>query len=221
MPNIVKNTTFPGLFDLLAPHSCRGCGRTGKTLCNCCKKNMIKSFSNFHPKINTKNLPPTYFIGERSDSLGKLIHDLKYQSVRAATKPLAEILNETLPKYEGDIIIVPLPTISKHIRTRGLDHTFLIAKKFAKLRGKNYRVERLLLRNQDTVQVGTSKKTRLKQAASAYKINPKTTINPQSTYLLFDDVWTTGASMKAAYKTLSSANIKKINLIILALSTID
>ena len=41
MPNIVKNTTLPSLLDILAPHSCRGCGRIGNVLCNRCKNNII------------------------------------------------------------------------------------------------------------------------------------------------------------------------------------
>ena len=221
MPNIVKNTTFPGLLDLLAPHSCRGCGRTGSVLCDCCKKNMIKARANICPKSEAKNLPPLYVVDERSGPLGQLIHDLKYQSVRAAAHPLAELLDATLPKFKGNIIIVPLPTINKHIRTRGLDHTYLIAKKLAKLRGKNYQVQPLLLRNQDTVQVGTDQKTRLRQAGSAYKINPKIKIDQKSTYLLLDDVWTTGASMKAAVKRLQESGASKIKLAVLALSRID
>jgi len=221
MPNIVKNTTFPGLLDLLAPHSCRGCSRTGSVLCDCCKKNLIKTHTNTCPKNGAKKLPPIYVVGERSGPLGQLVHDLKYQSVRAAARPLAELLDATLPKLKGSVIIVPLPTIHKHIRSRGLDHTYLVAKKFAKLRGKNYQVQPLLLRNQDTVQVGTDQKTRLKQASSAYKINPKIKTNQQSTYLLLDDVWTTGASMKAAVKRLQESGAKKIKLAILALSSLD
>ena len=221
MPNIVKNTTFPGLLDLLAPHSCRGCGRTGSVLCDCCKKNLIKTHVDICPKNKPKKFPPIYIVGERSGPLGQLVHDLKYQSVRAAANPLAELLDAALPKFKSNIIIVPLPTINKHIRTRGLDHTYLVAKKLAKLRGKNYQVKPLLLRNQDTVQVGTDQKTRLRQADSAYKINPKLKINPKSTYLLLDDVWTTGASMKAAVKRLQESGASKIKLAILALSSLD
>ena len=231
MPNNVKNTTFPGLLDLLAPHSCRGCGHIGSALCDCCKNNILKTHVNICPKCKTKkpasicpnclDLPPTHIIGERSGPLGDLIHDFKYQSIRAAAKPLAKLLDEVLPKIKGKVIIVPLPTITKHIRARGLDHTYLVAKNLAKLRGKNYQVKPLLLRNQNTVQVGTDQKTRLKQAESAYKVNPKIKINKTTTYLLLDDVWTTGASLKAGTKKLRKAGAKKIELAILALSRID
>lgn len=231
MPNIVKNTTFPGLLDLLAPHSCRGCGRIGSILCDRCKNNIINAHSNICPKCKTTktnakcsncpNLPPTYIIGERSGTLSELVHNLKYQSVRAAAKPLAELLDVIIPEFKGKIVIVPLPTIAKHIRTRGLDHTYLVAKSFANLRGKNYQVKPLLLRNQNTVQVGTDQKTRQRQASSAYKINPKIKVDKNTTYLLLDDVWTTGASLRAGEKKLREAGAKTIKLVILALSRID
>lgn len=176
---------------------------------------------NISLKDQPKNFPPIYIVGERSGPLGQLIHDLKYQSVRSAARSLAELMDAILPQFKGDVIIVPLPTIDRHIRTRGLDHTNLVAKHLAKLRGKNYQTQPLLLRDQNTIQVGTDRKTRLKQAKSAYKINPKVKINKESTYLLLDDVWTTGSSMKAATKKLQESGAKKIKIAILTLSSLN
>ena len=231
MLNIVKNTTFPNLLDLLAPHSCRSCGYTGSVFCDRCKKYIILEHENYCPNCKSENptgnckncplLPPTFVVAKRDTTIGQLIHDLKYNSVRALAKPLAELLNETLPVIDGKVKIVPLPTINKHIRSRGLDHTYLIAKHLAKLRGKNYSVERLLLRSSNSVQVGSDKETRKAQARTAYALNEKLIINKTATYLLFDDVWTTGASMTASLKLLRSAGAKKIILSALAMSTLN
>lgn len=218
MPNIVKNTTLPSLLDILAPHSCRGCGRIGNILCNRCKNDIILENSN--AKIKTPNsFPPTFVVGQRIGLLDNLIQDLKYHSVRAVAKTLAILLHQTLPRFESSTTIVPLPTISKHIHSRGLDHTLLISKHFAKIR--HFKVEKLLIRNQNTVQVGTDRQTRIKQAAKVYSINPSIKVNPDTTYILFDDVWTTGASMKAAVKKLRQAGVKKIIVAILAVSDIN
>lgn len=218
MPNIVKNTTLPSLLDILAPHSCRGCGRIGNVLCNRCKNNIILENSDI--KIKTpKSFPPIFVAGQRIGLLDNLIQDLKYHSVRAVAKTLAILLHQTLPHFEPSTTIVPLPTISKHIRSRGLDHTLLISKYFANIR--HFKVEKLLIRNQNTVQVGTDRQTRIKQAVKAYSINPSIKINPDTTYILFDDVWTTGASMKAAVKKLRQAGAKKIIIAILAVSDIN
>lgn len=211
MRYIVKNTTKINIFDLIAPHSCRGCGALGSILCERCKNNLKQT------KIPTKK-GCSCCIGQRDNVLAKLIHDYKYNSTRAAGPVLAELLNERIPIIEGSVVIVPLPTISRHIRERGLDHTLKIAKKLAKLRGKNYQVKQLLIRNKNTVQVGTNRKTRIAQAQEAYKIVPNLKIDKSATYILFDDVWTTGASMTAAKKKLRDAGASKIITSVLAIS---
>ena len=227
MLNIVKNTTLPSPLDLIAPHYCRGCGRVGSILCIRCKKNIINNYQNYCPFckypssscICTEhcNFPPAYIIAKRGSLISSLARDLKYNSVRSAARPLAEILNAVLPTFHNTLIIVPLPTISPHIRKRGLDHTLLISKHLSKMR-KNTKVSRLLLRTNKTTQVGSNRKQRLSQAKNAYSINPAITIKKDVTYLLLDDVWTTGASIKAATKILQSHKIDNIAITILSLS---
>lgn len=231
MANIVKNTTLPGLFDLIAPHSCRGCGRIGAALCDRCKNYIISEHAAYQPDL-PDDLPPTFVLGHRTGLTGTLIHDLKYHSARALARSLAELLDATLPEIRGRVVIVPLPTSTKHIRARGLDHTLLIAKHLAKLRG--YHLEKILIRARNTTQVGATAAERQNQAASAYAVHPRfapltsqnpnstssrhpaKTLDPKTTYLLLDDVWTTGSSMLAALKKFRTLGPQKIQLVLLA-----
>ena len=226
MSFIVKNTTFCGLFDLICPHSCRGCGATGKALCECCKNDIILTQLDFCPNCKgpTKNgycenchLPPIFAVGPREHLLGRLVHDYKYRQVRSLSTGLAEILDQTLPVFSEPVTIVPLPTIRRHIRERGFDHILLIAKKLARLRG--WKVEPIITRVKDTVQVGADKDIRRVQASSAYAVAGP--VNKDATYLLLDDVWTTGASMKAALKKLQRAGAFKIVGSVLAVSRLN
>ena len=226
MPNIVKNTTIIGPFDLLAPHSCRGCGLIGKPLCDCCKKNIINNHQNICPVChqlnptgkcsNCQSLPPTFIVGHRDDLIGTLVHDFKYDSLRALALPLAEIIHHILPTTDNSII-VPLPTIGRHIRERGFSHTDLLAKKLAKLHPHSTALP-LLTRTKNTIQVGSSRKTRIANASSTYGLAPKAKIDPSAAYILLDDVWTTGASMQSAYAVLKQAGASKIILALLARS---
>ena len=231
MLNIVKNTTLPTLLDLLIPLSCRGCGLLGSALCECCKNNIILNRKNYCPNCkevnptgkckNCPSLPPIFVVDKRENLIGELIHNFKYDSNRALARSLAEILNGVLPAIDDDVVIVPLPTITPHIRARGFDHTHLIAKRLAKLRGKKYCVKKILTRLKNTVQVGADGETRLKQSAKAYGINKNINLDPKATYLLFDDVWTTGASMKTALEKLRSAGAKKIIITVLAVNSLN
>ena len=210
---IVKNTTFPSLLDLLFPHSCRGCGLTGEVLCERCKNNIIRNRKDFK-KSNM------YVVSRRNGLLDQLIQNYKYHSIRALARPLAELLDQVLPKnLPKDSVIVPLPTATHHVRSRGFDHTYLLAKNLGKVR--KFKVEKILVRNKNTVQVGADKKARLKQAKEAYSFNPKIKIKEDTTYILLDDVWTTGASITAAKKILQNAGAKNIKIALLAYSSLS
>lgn len=212
----VKITTKCGILDMLCPHFCRGCGAVGTILCDCCKNYIITSNFNHCPKChkaidkkcNECELPfvGTFVVGWRDELLGDLVKEFKFESVRALGGELAEILERKLPKIAGEVVVVPLPTVAKHVRERGMDHTLIIAKKLAKRRG--WKVERLLVRAKNTVQVGATAEQRQAQAKEAYEFRGK--IRKNVTYLLLDDVWTTGASMLAAAETMQKAGAKKM-----------
>ncbi len=205
---------------MLAPHSCRGCGRIGMVLCDRCKNYIISEHATYQPKFPSDFLASLdanaaiFVLGARTGLVGKMVHDLKYDSVRALARALAELLDATLPEFRGAVSIVPLPTSTKHIRARGLDHTLLIAKRLAKLRG--YRVEKLLMRAKNTTQVGASAAERQAQAAQAYAVQSGATVDDRTTYLLLDDVWTTGASMQAALNQFRTLRPKRVQLVLLA-----
>ena len=230
MPNTVKNTTIISLLDLIAPHSCRGCGIIGSPLCNRCKNYIINNHRNICPNCkstitkascpNCLDLPPTYIGGERSGLLGDIIHNYKYNSIRALAKPLAEIMYHALPDTipTSSSQLVPLPTIGKHIRARGFDHTLLVAKQLSRL--TKIPINPIIQRSKNTVQVGTNRKTRQAQAIHAYQLTTDT-LDHNSTYILFDDVWTTGASTKACTKMLRQAGANHIIIAILSVSRIN
>lgn len=212
------------------PYTCRGCRRIGSPLCDRCKNNIILEHRNCCPNCKTPNtngrcrkchfLPPIYAIADRTSLIGSLVHDFKYASRLGLRWSLAEISNAILPEVLGKVIIIPLPTISRHVRERGFDHTFELAKCLAKLR-PGWRQQRILVRANDTVQVGAPESVRLTQAKHAFKINPKYQLDKDTTYILIDDVWTTGASMKAAHKLLTKNGAKKTIMLILAVSQLN
>lgn len=223
MSIIVKNTILIGLMDMLCPYPCKGCGKLGEAFCDCCKNDILLGRVNYCPSCQRAvnggrckfcQLPPVFMLGWKDTIVGELVQEYKYQSRRALGKVLAEMMEEILPAIDGEVEIVPLPTAQKHIRERGFDHTLNVARKIAKKRG--WGVSRLLVRAKDTVQVGASEKLRIRQANEAYEVAGRA--NSATTYVVFDDVWTTGASIKAATKKLRKAGAHKIIIAVLAVS---
>jgi predicted amidophosphoribosyltransferase len=113
--------------------------------------------------------------------------------------------------------VVPVPTISPHIRERGYDHTLLIARHVA--RRRKLRLTPLLARQTNTMQRGASKSVRQKQAAQAFMLNGL--VDPTLTYLLLDDIVTTGATLDAAAKMLKAAGAKHVWVAAVAYQTLD
>ena len=222
----VKNTTLARGLDLFCPYSCCLCGWVGAPLCGCCKNYSTFQLPNFCPSCFSKteykcgdcDLPfAAHFVcGWREELLGQLVEEYKFDAARDYAGLLAEVLATKIPVLLGDIVIVPLPTIARHIRERGFDHTLRLAERLGKLRG--WPVVPLLTRARNTVQVGTSRERRLAQAEHAYALSPNRAVEPGKTYLLLDDVWTTGASMVAAAELLQKAGAENLMMAVLVVS---
>lgn len=221
----MKNTTLRFFSELICPHYCFVCGRMGQILCDCCKKNFLAEAQHnclgcgvpIVDKCANCALPfeRQWMLGAWNEGWREMVEEYKYKSVMAYGLEFAELLDAWLPLDLGtNVVVMPLPTIKRHVRSRGMDHTLLIAKHLARMRG--WSVSRSLVRATDTVQVGSDRETRRKQARKAYKIGGNLDLG--ANYLLLDDVWTTGSSLCAAAKILFASGVKNIDVVVLTKS---
>lgn len=216
------------VLQIIAPHYCCECGSVGAVLCDNCKYNIIdEPFSNcvlcLRPAIidgicNT--CEPTYtrawVVSERRDVIRNCINLLKFERKKSAAHVLAELLDSVTPALPNNTIVTNVPTTSKHIRQRGYDHARLIAQKFAQTRKLQYQT--VLKRVSSTVQTGSSKVQRVENAKSAFSA---TQVRPDATYVLIDDVFTTGATLEYASHVIMNAGAKEVWVAVLARQPLD
>ena len=217
------------LLSHVAPHLCCACGKTGTILCENCKYNIENDSFNgclscgkvyvMRNSCDDCNLPYSraWCVGERSGELRKLIDDFKFENLYAAHKSLASLLDARIEQLPSSTIIVPVPTITSHIRQRGYDHTLLIARALAKKRGVKAR--QILRRVTSSSQRGADKATRITQAKAAFAVNKK--VNDHQPYLLVDDITTTGATLKYAARALRDAGAKDVWVAVVARQPLD
>lgn len=207
------------LLSLIAPHYCSGCGERGTLLCDNCKYDII--LEPYEACVSCQKLAApikgicteckvpydrAWCVADRRDHLQRLVDGYKFTNAFAAYKPLADLLHERLPELPGDTVIVPVPTVASHIRQRGYDHMLLIARRFARLR--HLSLETDLRRLTSTKQRDASRSQRIEQAKAAFACSKQLSAN--ATYLLLDDVMTTGATMRYAAQALRDAGASTV-----------
>lgn len=226
---IVKNTTIKGVLDWFCPDACLSCGRVGRNLCNCCKKYIkrmseeeLKKYRIAIDEIVKKweesdemgeILDNLWVVGERDGVMKQMVHRYKFKGARFMSWELAELMSEVIPCLNEEMVIVSLPTIERHIRERSFDHAGRLAEDLAKMRG--WKREKLLERWENRVQMGADAVTRKKQAQKAYRIKEGVKIDAGKSYLLLDDVLTTGASIASGAFQLRRAGAKKVYAIVI------
>jgi competence protein ComFC len=213
----VKNTIIDSLLSVVAPHLCSGCGRIGRTFCDNCKYDIsIEPFSGciLCEKLSSTGIcaehkvafNQAWAVGMRSGALQRLIGGFKFRNMKAASDDLADLLDTTLPRLPATTIFVPIPTIPAHIRERGYDHMLLIAEALGHRR--RLPVRQLLRRDNVLIQHRASRQERLMQVATAFRIEGM--VDSEATYILLDDVVTTGATITQAALLLRRAGARTI-----------
>lgn len=133
-------------------------------------------------------------------------------SVEAADLIAAELAN-TIPALHPDTLIIHVPTITNHVRTRGFDHALRIAKGLS--RSSGLRQAPALARLGQHRQVGSRRQDRITKLEGAFRTKNGYFVKNER-ILLVDDVLTTGATIEAAAKTLKAAGAKTIDAVIFA-----
>ena len=240
----VKITIEKFILDMVLPNRCVRCQREGGIFCDRCKKYIsiinpgyvMNDMYGFE-KLLVAGLKEGWFErmvrdfkykGRRdygeflAEKLGEVIFgevkrmrfgdELSNKSGEVTCGVLRKV--ETEIKEIRQIVLVPLPTIRKHIRERGFDHTLRLCfelENFLQKRlddfGISVEYQSLLVRKNKTVQVGKEKKERVKQAEKAYGIRDGVKIENETLYIFVDDVTTTGASLAAAKKILQAKQV--------------
>ena len=128
--------------------------------------------------------------------------------------PLVKIIKEKLNK---PLSIVPIPSSKTTVVSCDNFRTLPIAMRMAKALGDGYTCEPILVFNQEMESSRQSKRRNPVHIESNYKI----LANPTNPILLFDDVYTTGAHIKAACWKLKSSGYNVVGGITFARTTKD
>ena len=215
---------------LLAPPLCVGCEAEGTALCVACSESEILPYGSrcwrcgaLMPlprackSCRSFGGPRQVWLVTQYDGLTqKLVQIYKFGQQRVAAQALAELMTQTFSWSDykkQNYLVVPVPTATKRIRERGFGHSELLAKLVAQK--LNLPSCKALRRLGQKHQIGASRSTRLTQPEGNYYVRLPKQIKDKN-ILLVDDVLTTGATLRAATKTLRAAGAKHVDALVFA-----
>lgn len=195
------------ILSLLFPSHCIICGKEDEIVCLKCLEGLTPNLSDPIPFCIS-------YFHYKDTHVKKIIHSIKYHHRRDLISPF---IRHTITKIENipeSAIFVPIPMSFKRKALRGLNHSELIAKELSKQLSKPY--EALLVKTKETNTQTLSKNKTARKNNIKNSFSVKHSPDPTKTYIIIDDVLTTGSTITEAYKTLSKAGARHIQAITLA-----
>jgi competence protein ComFC len=216
-----------GIIDLVFPRVCLECGRAGRYICDDCLRRVDRGLMS----------DGTVFVWRYEGVVRKAILRLKYNFAFDIASELAERMvvelkkNPFLPREKCFLVPVPLHFARK--RWRGFNQSEILGRLISERMGWDFTSD-LLVRNLSTQpQVKLGGKERRENVKGAFALNSRcvstlstaqsaalssarattkavsfATLN--SEWVVFDDVWTTGSTMRECCKVLKEAGVKEV-----------
>ncbi len=182
-------------------HVCDKCGESLDSLANFCL-NCKKSSKRYF----TKARAPFLYDGE----IKNLIHNLKYNNKQYIGECLSEFLVDEYKKNNFDVdFVVPIPLNPKRLKQRGYNQALLLCKKFETELNLNINTTNLIRTVDTPTQTALTKDERKQNLENAFKVVDKKLFRGKK-ILVVDDVYTTGATMEEASKTLLDCGASEV-----------
>lgn len=217
------------LLDLIFPKRCVGCNKLGKyfcieciakiewtihQICPVCEKAAIDGAT--HPKCRSKYSLDglTNFFRYRG-IIRQAIKSVKYRFISDVALEFinlipSELLFLTMKQCSNETILVPVPLHPSRLRFRGFNQTEILGRIVAKRLKIPLRTDLLERIRKSVPQVEMKdRKERLRNMDKVFSVN-NVTMKQINYVILFDDVFTTGATLRAAANVLKRTGANSV-----------
>lgn len=210
------------LLNLFLKSNCPLCDRpTPVEFCEYCQRQLQRCQLKNQSQLWQGELP-LFIWGNYGESLKQAIAALKYENKPQLARPLGHWLGESWLKSpiatkQKKLTVVPIPLHASKLQQRGFNQAELIARSFCEYTG--YKQQPLALeRIRATVaQFSLSPQQREQNLADAFIVGSLAQ-KLASPVLLVDDIYTTGATVRAAAKAFRRQGIEVYGLVAIASS---
>jgi ComF family protein len=147
-----------------------------------------------------------------------LVHALKYHHGRYLLPDIATLAagSAAFCGHLRGATLVPVPLFPRRERQRGYNQSRWLAETFARVAGE-CEVADLLVRTRDTPsQTHLDRAQREANMRGAFALKPGARPDPQTRYVVVDDVFTTGATLNTCARVLQRGGAERLDVAMLA-----
>lgn len=212
--NLIKQV-FYSLLSILLPERCLSCHKGNEIICNECVLSIERAENQ-----NQDNILALY---DYNNKLVKnAIWKLKYHNRHHIGEKLGKLLYEgfiedisDIKQYKADqvIYVIPVPLSKNKLKIRGYNQAEVIARSFCNYEHSKFieLKKDLVVKNVNTIPQAkiNNRKRRLNNVKGVFKIKDEKFVKGKS-FIIIDDVTTTGATFLEIIKILKKSGAKKI-----------
>ncbi|PPT09564.1 F phosphoribosyltransferase domain protein YhgH required for utilization of DNA [Geitlerinema sp. FC II] len=207
--------------DLFLNPNCPLCDRpTDRELCPACFQ-QLRHCRRSHPQNLRCGSLPVFAWGNYGGTLKRAIAALKYENHPQLARPLGHHIGRAWQKKpllsDVQLTVVPVPMHPDKQRKRGFNQAELLAQHFCKIARFPLQARGLarIKNTQALFDLNPEQRRRTLDGAialgKAFRRHP-----PKHPVLLFDDIYTTGTTVREATRTLNNAGIPVVGIAVLA-----
>lgn len=216
-----------GLASVFLANPCPLCDRSCREpLCANCQRQLQRC------QLVSSNLPqstslPIFSWGAYGGTLKQAIAALKYDGHPELAQPLGLHMGQAWLRHQRQqrsapgTVVVPIPLHTDKQRQRGFNQADLLARWFSRVTRLPVRSQGLQRLRATTAQHSLGGRERQRNLAGAFALGPDFQRQRPANVLLLDDIYTTGATAKAAATVLTQQGISVIGICTLARAIAD
>ncbi|MCC6850487.1 MAG: ComF family protein [Deltaproteobacteria bacterium] len=193
----------------LGPPECPGCGapRPTDARCGACARP--------DAAIRTARAWAAYDGAAGPSPVARAIARLKYRGARRLGRRFATVLTSRISAADV-ALVVPVPLHPRRLRARGFNQSAVVARHLARSLDRPIGLTAVVRIRDTPSQVGTAAvATRSANVAGAFTV-PRPPAVRGRPILLVDDVWTSGATVRAVARCLREAGATAVDVITIA-----
>lgn len=211
----MKQHILMPVIDLVFPPVCVGCQRVGKLLCEDCRAVIgppqIQTGLTLHPILAVSAL------GYFEQALQQAVHALKYEQCTALAAPLGQMMASQIQLAGWPAgVVIPVPLHAKRLQQRGYNQAALLAQAAAQALGWEFRQDLVMRVRETATQVGLGYHARQLNVQDAFEVISADAASTYPSVILVDDVYTTGATLRACASALRKSGIQAVRASVVA-----